>query len=104
MLIELTFQQYKKTLDGQMTDMTSSSLAEFNIWKYVEKLTKEKIVLDYVLKHQLIEKIYNNQSNTFSQFLLPTGEKNFFVVVIVDLLRESVLGHFKLNLNKEYEN
>ncbi|MEP6513790.1 MAG: hypothetical protein ABJA79_07965 [Parafilimonas sp.] len=102
MTTELTTDQYKDTFDTKMVDVTKSAEPTVDIWSYVRQLTREKIVLDYVFDKELVEKVYRNQANTFDHVLLPTDNKNIFIVIIVDLKHRLIKGHYRLDLEREY--
>ena len=102
MTIELTTDQYKSTFDNKMADVTETAEPVVDIWSYVGQLTQNKIVLNYVLDEQLVEKVYRNSDNSFEHVLLPTDNKNIFIIIMVDLRKEQILGHYRLDLDKEY--
>jgi hypothetical protein len=99
---ELTKTEYISTMDGGMTDVTDIANPTVDIWNYVSYLVKENVVIDYVFTNNLVEKVYRNSTNSFDHILLPTNDKNIFVIVIVDLNKSSIYGHYGLDLNKEY--
>jgi hypothetical protein len=99
MIKELTEKEFKSTMAGGMVDITQTVDPVADIWPYVEELTEKRIVLDYVYEKQLIETVYED---SFHHVRLPTDDKNNFVVVIVDVIAKNVMGHFCLNLNREY--
>ncbi len=98
----LTEKEYKETMTDKMVDVTTTAEPTVDIWPYVELLTKDKEVSKYVYENQLIEMVSRNDKGTFDHVLLPTDNSNTFVVIIVELKKESVKGHFRLDLNKEY--
>ena len=55
-----------------------------------------------MLENNLVDKVYRNDTSTFDQVLLPTDNKNAFIILVVDIVNETLFGHFKLDLNKEY--
>ena len=73
-----------------------------DIWSYVQKLNKEKVVLDYVYENKLVETVYRNNENSFHHVLLPTDSKNVFIVIIINVTAKDIKGHFCLDLNREY--
>ena len=83
-------------------DVTENANPLVDIWDYVLNLVKENIVIEYVYENNLVEKVYRNLANTFDHVLLPTSDKNIFIVIVIDLKNVSVSGHYKLNLIKEY--
>lgn len=60
MTTKLTEKEYKDTMTKKMVDVTETGDAAVNIWEYVEQLTKDKEVLDYVNQEQLVEKVFRN--------------------------------------------
>jgi hypothetical protein len=102
MTTQLSEDEFKATFKGKMIDVTLSASPVLDIWPYVQQLTKDKFVLDYVYKNELVEKVYRNDKNTFDHVLLPTSDSNVLIVIIVDLKQEIIRGHYRLDLNKEY--
>ena len=102
MTTRLTEKEYKETMTDKMIDVTATADAAVDIWSYVELLTKDNEVSSYVYENQLVEMVYRNNQGTFDHVLIPTDKSNVFVVIIVDLKKEKINGHFRLDLNKEY--
>lgn len=98
----LTEKEFKSTFTDKMVDVTQTAEPVVDIWQYVQELTTNKIVDQYIFDNGLVEKVYRNQSNTFDQILLPTPDKNTFIVILVDLLNKKIKGHYQLDLNAEY--
>lgn len=99
---QLTEEEFKSTFTEKMVDVTATAVPFVDIWPYVQELAKDKIVDQYIFDNGLVEKVYRNQTSTFDQILLPTSDKNIFIVILVDLAIENIKGHYKLDLNKEY--
>jgi len=85
-----------------MINVTESAEPVVNIWDYVENLVKEEVIDNYVYQNKLVELVYRNDTSTFDHILLPTPDKNVFITLVVDLTKESILGHVKLDLNEKY--
>jgi hypothetical protein len=102
MTTRLTEKEYKETMTDKMIDVTATADAAVDIWSYVQLLTKDNEVSSYVYDNQLVEMVYRNNQGTFDHVLIPTDKSNVFVVIIVDLKKEKIKGHFRLDLNKEY--
>lgn len=85
-----------------MHDVTTTAEPTVDIWGYVAILVKENIVAQYTYVKNLVEYVYRNDSATFEHVLLPTEHENVFIVVVVDLVNKSILGHYKLDLNELY--
>lgn len=102
MTTRLTEEEYKSTMTTKMVDVTETAEAAVDIWDYVGQLTMDKEVLDHVHKKQLVEKVFRNDRGTLDHVLLPTDNKNIFVVIIVDLSLKTIKGHYRLDLNELY--
>jgi len=98
----LTEKEFKSTFTDKMIDVTQTAEPIVDIWPYVQELTTDKIVDQYIFDNGLVEKVYRNQTNTFDQVLLPTPDKNTFIIIVVDILNKTIKGHHRLDLNKEY--
>jgi hypothetical protein len=56
-----------------------------------------------VARDQLqIEQVYLNGDRSFYHILIDYGQHNRFLVIVVDCNRESIRGHYLLDLNEEY--
>ncbi|UPT67188.1 MAG: hypothetical protein M0D57_00345 [Sphingobacteriales bacterium JAD_PAG50586_3] len=100
---ELSAEQFKATFTERMVDFTDIEIDNpVNIWGYVKELVESGIVLKSVFEKELVEKVYRNDINTYDQVLLPTNDENTFVVIVVDIQKESILGHHVLDLNIEF--
>ena len=102
MTTRLTEEEYKSTMTTKMVDVTETAEAVVDIWDYVGQLTEDREVLDYVNNEQLVERVIRNDKATFDHVILPTDDKNIFVVIIVDLTLKTIKGHFRLDLNEQY--
>jgi hypothetical protein len=102
MTTQLTEIEFKSTFTEKMIDVTETAEPVVDIWPYVQQLMADRIVHKYTFENALVEKVYRNQTNTFDQVLLPTPDKNIFIVIIIDLINEKIKGHYQLNLNEKY--
>ncbi len=102
MTIQLTEIEFKSTFTEKMIDVTETAEPAVDIWPYVEQLTADKVVDKYTFDNALVEKVYRNQTNTFDQVLLPTPDKNIFIIILVDLVNKKIIGHYPFDLNAEY--
>lgn len=98
----LTEKEYKETMMDKMVDVTATAEPTVDIWSYVKLLAKDGEVSSYVYENQMVEMVNRNGKGTFDHVLLPTDNSNIFIVIIVDLKKENIKGHFRLDLNKEY--
>lgn len=101
-LIELTEKDFKSTMDSEMIDITEIAEPIVDIWPYIEVLVKNNLITEYIYQNGLIDSVYQNEQNTFHHVLIPTDNDNVFIVLVIDIRKEIIKGHIKLNLNKEY--
>jgi hypothetical protein len=100
---KLTEKEFKTTFSEKMNDVTNNADAIVDIWEYVELLEASKYFINgYTIKKRLIEKVYRNSINTYDQILIPTIKKNVYLIIIVNIKKENIFGHYLLDLNKEY--
>lgn len=102
MITELSEYQFKATFIGKMTNVTESAEPLDDFWIYVKALTKEYPVLKYALDNELVKNVYRNETNTYDHVLLPTNNKNTFLVIVVNLVSENIFGHYLLDIEFEY--
>ena len=102
MIRELNTEDYQEEFNEGMRNVTGLNNSGVDIWPYVQELVEEKIVSAPIAEKQLVEIVYQNDSNTFHHILLPHDKENIFIVVLVDLQQQTVAGHYRLDLNDVY--
>lgn len=95
--------KYKDTMTGGMTDVTETAEPVVDIWPYVEMLSNDGVVSDYVRENLLVEKVYRSKVGNYDHVLLPTGKDNYFIVLIINIKEKVILGHHLLDLNILYK-
>jgi len=68
----------------------------------VEELADQKNASHFVPENSLVKVVYRNGASTFDHVLLPTEKQNIFLVIVVDLLDDIILGHYWMDIEKEY--
>ena len=104
MLRELSPEEFISTMSENMEDVTETADPNVDITPYVEALIAEGLVLPNTLEEELIEIVYRNEEETFDHILLPTDNEEVFIAIVVDLVGESIVGHYAMDLNEEQEN
>jgi hypothetical protein len=100
---KLTEEEFKITFSEKMNNVTNDVDEIVDVWEYVKALeTSEYFINDYIIRKRLVEYVYRNSINTYDQILIPTIEKNIYLIIIVDIKKENIFGHYLLDLNKEY--
>jgi hypothetical protein len=49
-----------------------------------------------------VERVYRRGDGKLDHVLVVTTTRNVFLVVVVDLIADSIIGHLLLDLNEEY--
>lgn len=99
---DLSLKEFRATFGKEMIDVTLTGEASVDIWPYVQKLVSVNKILPEVYERELVEKVYRSNDKTYDHVLLPTTNKNIFIVIVVDRDRLKIYGHSTLDLNKEY--
>jgi hypothetical protein len=82
-----------------MRDMTAAPEAAADIWPYVDGLDLSRLGITNIGD---VAQVYRDGRLRYDQVLLRTDITNVFLVIVVDLSAEAVLGHHLLDLNIEY--
>ena len=91
--------EFKACFAEPMRDVTATAAAAVDIWSYIEALDLDEIGVPYLND---VHYVYRDANNRFDQVLIGTGRFNALLVIVVDLAKSAVHGHFLLDLNKEY--
>jgi len=102
MLSPLTEEEYKSTFGKKMINVTETAELVIDIWPYVQRLANAKIVNKEVFNRHLVEFVYRSEDKSFDHVLLPSKNRNVFVVIIIDLLHQNIKGHFRLDADEQY--
>jgi hypothetical protein len=101
MLTELSPEEFINTMSAEMEDVTETAEPVTDISPYVEELIAAGLILPETLEEELIEIIYRNEDGTFDHVLLPTGDENIFIALVIDLVAGSIAGHYCMDLSRE---
>jgi len=91
--------EFKACFAEPMQDVTATAEPTVDIWPYVEALELDEVGLPYLND---VHHVYRDALSRFDQVLIGTGRFNAILVIVVDLTKRAVHGHFLLDLNKEY--
>ena len=101
-LKQLDKKQFFKTMTEKMIDVTETVEALVDVWGYAEKLLPTNLLSEHDFKKRLVEAVYANSDNSHHHVLLFGSEKNIHIVIIIDVLKKCIDGHYILDINKEY--
>ncbi|MDE6731830.1 MAG: DUF3795 domain-containing protein [Oscillospiraceae bacterium] len=102
---ELSKEQYLSTMSkpgGKMRDITKTAELPPELWERAEVLINITPISEDSVRERQLEAVYENDERTFRHVLLFGEKKNCYVVVVVDLAENSILGFYPLDLNEEY--
>jgi hypothetical protein len=95
----LSDEEFKACLAGPMTDVTAHADAVVDIWPYLEALDLDELGIPSIND---VRYVYQDARGRLDQVLIGTGRFNALLVIFVDRDAGTILGHFLLDLNKEY--
>ena len=98
---ELTKEQYLGTMDGMVDITHDHNETTVDIWPYVKELYRRGLLSKQMYESGIVELVYRNRRNSFHHALLRI-EKNVYLVIVIEVERSAVYGHYLLDLNKEY--
>jgi len=82
-----------------MRNVTDQASAAVDIWPYVDAIDLGELGIPSVND---VHYVYRDGFERYDQILIGTGRFNALLAIVVDLSAPSILGHFLLDLNKEY--
>lgn len=98
----LSKEEYFAAMIGEMHDVTETAEPLVDIWSCIGRLPDTVPLSGYGVQKRLIEAVYENEDSTYQHVLLFGEKKNNYVVIIIDVLKKSIFGCYRLDLNKEY--
>lgn len=101
-LWELNQAEYLQTMNGKMANITGSAQLVAVLWDYAALLLQNNLLSPYGYEKQLVEAVYANGDNTCHHVLLFGTRPNVYLVILVNTDSQAIIGHYVLDLNKEY--
>lgn len=101
-VVQFSETQYLQTMNGRMVDITETAKPLADVWGYAAELMQAKLLSQYEYEERFVEAVYANGDNTYQHVLLYGNKKNIYVVILIDVVHESIAGHFILDLNEKY--
>jgi hypothetical protein len=98
---QLTESEFKGTFTDKMHNVTETATDVLDIWPYVDAVPASHLE-GHSTCDGLVEVVYRSDNDRFDHVLVMTKTKNVYLVVVVDLARDSIYGHRLLDLNREY--
>lgn len=97
----LTDDEFKATFASPMRDVVNDATNVIDIWPYVSAIAQPDLG-DHTIYDQFVEHVYRTPDDRFDHVMVMTRTKNVYLVVVVDLVKDAIYGHYLLDLNKEY--
>ncbi|MCR5886135.1 hypothetical protein LRS03_26080 [Rhizobacter sp. J219] len=97
----LTEEQFLETFSSPMRDVTSSAEEVVDIWEYVEAVLAEDFQ-GRDTREWNAAYVYSDGANAWQHVLIGTDVPDAFIVVVVEMATNSILGHHFLNLRQKY--
>lgn len=96
----LSTEEFEACSVAPMQDVTADADSKADIWPYVDGLALDSLGLPNLND---VHYVYRDALNRYDQVLIGTGRFNTLLVIVVDRARETVLGHYLLDLNEKYD-
>jgi hypothetical protein len=93
--------QYHATFLKPSENVTLTATDVIDIWPYVAAVPSTEL-WGHAVVPKLIEGVYRRGDAQYDHVLVTTTTSNVFLVVVVDLRKDVIFGHFLLDLNEEY--
>ena len=98
---QLNEDEFKATFTPKMHNVTATATTIIDIWPYVDSIPPADLE-DHSVYDRFVQAVYRNDDGSFDHVLVMTKTKNVYLVIVVDLARDSIFGHRLLDLNREY--
>jgi hypothetical protein len=101
-IYQLNKKQYLDTMSKKMIDVTESAETFPLVWEYAEKLLLMNLLSEHDYKERFVSAVYANIDNSYHHVLLFGNKINIYAVIVINILKNMIEGHYILDLNKEY--
>ena len=97
----LTHDDFKATFGSRMRDVMNEATEVIDIWPYVSSVSQSDLS-GHTIYDQFVDHVYRTPDDRYDHVMVMTRTKNVHLVVVIDLVSDSIYGHHLLDLNKEY--
>ena len=91
--------EFSACFTAPMRNVTATADAVVDVWSYVESI---ELPLGRVTELLDVTDVYRDAADRYDQVLIGTNVNNLLLIVIVDILRRTVHGHYFLDLADVY--
>ena len=99
---EITKERFFRTMGAGMKDITEDAESVVDIWDYAKELYEQQKISEYGYEKRLIDAVYGDDEGKFHHILLFTENKHCYIVIVVYVSKKRIVGHYYLDLKKEY--
>jgi len=98
---ELSESEFQQTLGHPMRRLGAHEEPPFDFWPYFDAIPAEHFGAHDCSEGD-VEWVYQEPTDRFQHVLVNSGDRNVFMVLVLDCTAGKVHGHRLLDLNKEY--
>jgi hypothetical protein len=93
--------EHLATMEEPMKRLPSDSFAPFSFWDYFDAIPPADFQ-GHDCSEGVVRDAWETFADKYQHVLVDSEDKNVFMVIVLDLVNSTVLGHFLLDLNREY--
>ena len=98
---QLSEAEYLATIAEPMKRLPSDAEAPFDFWDYFESIPFSDFE-QHNCSARVVTYVWEHPTGCYQHVLVDSENKNVFMVVVLAISNQKVLGHRLLNLNQEY--
>ncbi len=98
---KLSKAEFKSTFSEPLIRLGQDEMAPFDFWPYFEMIPSEDFE-GFDCSEGDVHYVWQDSTGSIDHVLINSNDKNVFMVIILDLNKQKVIGHRLLNLNIEY--
>jgi hypothetical protein len=101
--VALSREQFHATVSEPVQDVTRVPEArlELDIWPYLEQVL-ETDYADRKTHRWDVKYVYQGDDGKFQQVFVSTDRRKVFLVVVLDVTGVEIVGHYELDMKREY--
>jgi hypothetical protein len=94
--------EYLATMAEPMKPLPADAVPPFDFWDYFEAIPSADFE-GHDCSAGMVDHAWQHPIRLIQHVLVTSEDKNVFMVLVLDLASQKVLGHRLLDLNREYE-
>ncbi|HCJ41788.1 hypothetical protein [uncultured Ruminococcus sp.] len=99
---KLTEKEYLATMSDGMKNVTDTAERLTDIWAYASQSGVREVISEYGFENRLIEAVYENGGGSYQHVLLYGVREDTYAVIVVDVRKRAVFGHYLLDIGEKY--